>query len=91
MSDARADALTEAAAAIRDYRTADGAPREGFQAASELVLRLIRGPVPAGSLEPRTWRWYCGGGMTDVGSHHEAHWSPRLDKPPRWCCGDPDL
>lgn len=35
--------------------------------------------------------WYCGGGMTDVGSRHQEHWSPLVGGGRRWCVGDPSI
>lgn len=43
--------------------------------------------------EQQAAEYYCGGGMTDIGSHHAPHWSPQATgkgTPPRWCCGEPN-
>lgn len=39
--------------------------------------------------EPVQALYYCGGGMTDVGSLHAPHWAPQFKGEPKWCIGDP--
>jgi hypothetical protein len=47
------------------------------------------GPAHAGGASSASW--YCGGGLTDVGSTHQEHWSPLVGGGRRWCVGDPSL